>query len=161
MIDTAIYLSYFQDLSTHCLRLTYAKYILANLGCQYTCQWMKNTACFLACFVFMYVYISYNHYYHKLVIVSQTGTVWGGRWAGLQTSGCAPRKRLENYSRQIIRLIMGSDDDHPHHIPLHHNRMKMKYLHSSKQSALGDCHLEVISRTHSHWQAVGRPCFSS
>jgi hypothetical protein len=165
-VYTTIYLSYFHALSTRCLRLTYAKYILASLGCRYTRQWMKNTACFLACFVFMYVYMSYNHYYyHKLLIVSQTGTVWDGRWSVLQMSGCGPRKCLENYSRQIIRLRVGSDADRPHHIPLHHNRMTMKYLPSSKQSASRDCHLEVISQTHffstPHWQAVGRPCSSS
>lgn len=58
---------------------------------------------------------------------------------------------------------MGGNSDHLHHIPFYHKRMKMKYLQSWKQTALGDCHLELIRKIHffniPHWQEVVRPCF--
>lgn len=67
--------------------------------------------------------------------------------------------------QQINKLIMGGNSDHLHHIPLYHNRMEMKYLQSWKQTALGDCHLELIRRIHffniSHWQEASGLAFEA
>lgn len=118
---------------------------------------------FPPCFVFTSVYINYNAYCLKLVIVSQSVAVRNGRWSLLQISGCVPRKHLENYSRQINKLIIGGNSDHLHHIAFYDNRMKMKYLQSWKPTALGNCHFELIRKIHFsnilHWQEAVRPCF--
>ena len=71
--------AYFYTFISSYTRVNPAKNIYSNLGWWCTCQELKSSEHFPACFVFMYVYISYNTYYLKLVIVSQSVTVRNGR----------------------------------------------------------------------------------
>lgn len=42
---------------------------------------------------------------------------------------------------------MGDNCDHLHHVPLYDNRMEMKYRQSYEQTALGDCHFDLIRKS--------------
>lgn len=107
--------------------------------------WIKSTVHFPVCFVFS----CFPKLQFLLSQISHCSTVQSSmkQRSLLKISGCSPRKRLENYSGHINKLIMEGSADHVHRTLLHGSTVRAECPQPWKQTA-GRLRSPLRRRTH-------------